>query len=290
MKYGLIDTAALLYSSKFAMPKLYVNDQATGILYGFVRYLLALQKEFNFDQFIFCNDSLQSKRKELYPEYKSGRHINESRELIYSQFNIIKNEILPNIGFKNIFESEGLEADDVIASLCQTKKLDDEYIIISRDGDLYQLLDENISQWDYISKKMITKRSFKDKYGIEPKDWGMVKAISGCKSDTVKGIDRIGEKSAIKYINHSFKKNSKPFIKIESNKDIIERNKPLVILPFDNTPEFKIVDDELSFGALTKMFIKYNFQSQLYNKSLDEWRVRFRWTDIKNTIQLSDYW
>lgn len=294
MKYSLIDVAALIYSAKYAMPKLYADNQATGILYGFTRYILALQRQFNFDQFIFCFDSINSKRKELYPEYKAGRNnLDETRQLIYSQFDIIKNEILPGIGFKNLFEVDGLEADDIIGSLCKTKKSEDEYIIISRDHDLFQLLKENISQHDYISKKLITEQSFFEKYEIDPIEFGMVKAISGCKSDFVGGIQGIGEKTAIKYLNGFLKESSKKYQKIISDEGqkIINRNIPLVVLPFAETPAFNIVQDEISFEDLTKIFIKYDFASQLTNNSLNKWKKSFDWIDIPKTgsAKLSDF-
>ena len=301
MKYAIIDTMALTYSAKYAMPKLYSGDQRTGILFGFTKYLLALQKEFHFDQFIFCFDSKNSKRKEIYPEYKAQRNnFDETRTLVYSQFDIIKNEILPKIGFKNLFETDGLEADDIIGSLCRSKNtntnleelnktIQDEYIIISRDQDLYQLLNINISQYDYISKKMITLETFQEKYGIDPIQWGMVKAISGCKSDSVPGIERIGEKTACKYLNDTINFASKAYGKIEMNQDIVERNKELVILPFKGTPEYRIVKDKISFESLQEVFIKYNFQSQLTNTSLDQWRKNFNWIDIKKNPTIFDF-
>ena len=291
MKIALIDSLALTYSSKFAIPKLYSDDEPTGIIYGFMRYLLALQKKFNFDQFIFSFDSRRSKRKELFSEYKSARSNYEVSKLVYSQVDVLKNEILPNIGFNNLFESDGLEADDIIGSLCQTKNLNDDYIIISRDHDLWQLLNKNISQYDYVSKEMTTTESFQEKYNIDPIQYGMVKAIAGCKSDTVLGIKGIGEKSADKYLNGTLKKSSKAYQKIESNegKAIIKRNKPLVILPFTGTSEFEIVKDEISFKALIEIFIKYNFQSQLTNGSLDMWRESFQWCDVKRPLTLLDY-
>ena len=282
---------ALTYSAKFAIPKLYTDDQPTGILYGFMRYLLALQKEFNFDQLIFCFDSRRSKRKEIYSEYKGNRHLlDDTQILVYNQVDILKNEILPKIGFQNLFETEGLEADDIIGSLCQTKNPDDEYYIISRDGDLFQLLNKNISQYDYVSKKMITERSFTDKYDVNPDQWGLVKAIGGCKSDHVPGIKGVGVKSIAKYLNGTLKESSKAYQKIESNDELIERNKPLVVLPFNNTPKYGIVVDEISFKSLTEMFISYQFNSQLTNTSLDMWRDSFNWDDIKQKkTKLSDF-
>ena len=294
MKIAIIDTSALTYSSKYAIPKLYTEDQPTGILYGFIKYILSLQKKFNFDQFIFTFDSRRSKRKELYSEYKGNRHqLDDTQILIYNQIDIIKNEILPWVGFNNLFKINSLEADDIIGSLCKTKNPNDKYIIISRDGDLFQLLDKNISQYDYVSKKMITERSFIDQYGVTPDQWGLVKAIGGCKTDQVPGIKGVGVKSIAKYLNKTLKESSKAFAKIESDKgqEIIKRNKPLVILPFKNTPEFKIVQDNLSFESLINFFMKYEFNSMLTNSSLDQWRELFNWDDIKQRkTKLSDFW
>ena len=289
MKFAIIDSLALTYSSKFAIPKLYSEDQETGIIYGFMRYVLALQKKFNFDQFIFCFDSRRSKRKELFSGYKSGRSNYDVSKLVYSQVDILKNEILPNIGFNNLFESDGLEADDIIGSLCQTKNPNDDYIIISRDHDLYQLLNKNIDMYDYISKEITTTESFQEKYNIDPIQYGMVKAIAGCKSDTVPGIPRIGEKSAIKYLNDTIKYTSKIYAKIEMGNDIIERNKPLVILPFDGTPKFEVVRDNISFESLIEVFIKYQFNSQLTNTSISQWKNHFDWIDIKKDSTLFDF-
>jgi len=291
MKIALIDSLALTYSAKYAIPKLYTNDEKTGIIYGFIRYILTLQKKFDFDQFLFCFDSRHSKRSNLYREYKMNRNNAPLRNMVYSQVRLLEKTILPQIGFNNLYKSDGLEADDIIASLCQTKNTNDEYIIISRDQDLFQLLDKNISQYDYVSKKMITERSLYDQYGVTPDQWGMVKAIGGCKTDNVSGIPGVGVKTIAKYLNGDLKESSKAYQKIESNDELIERNKPLVILPFEGTPEYGIVKDEIKFGELTKIFIKYNFQSMLINQSLNIWRESFNWIDVvQKKTKLSDFW
>lgn len=292
MKCALIDSLALTYSSKYAIPKLYTNDEPTGIIFGFIKYLLALQKQFQFDQFLFCFDSRSSKRKEIYPKYKFNRNLNDIQNLVYSQVDIIQKEILPSIGFKNSYQTTGLEADDIIGSLCKNKNPEDEYIIISRDHDLYQLLNTNVAQYDYISKTTITLDTFLDKYNIHPKQFGIVKAISGCKTDNVIGIQKIGEKSAIKYLNHQLKQNTKAYQKIISDggQSLIKFNEKLVVLPFDGTPEYGIVEDEIQFEKLKEIFIRYDFQSQLTERSLNEWRESFDWIDVKKRkTQLSDF-
>ena len=83
---------------------------------------------------------------------------------------------------------------------------------------------------------------------------------------------------------------SKAYQKIESNDEIIERNIPLVILPFEGTPEYGIVRDEIKFGELTKIFIKYDFKSMLTNQSLNQWKESFMWDDVKRNPTLNDFW
>ena len=292
MKIAIIDSLALCYSAKYAIPKLYANDEETGILYGFMRYLLALQKKFDFDKFIFCFDSQHSKRLQLYHNYKKNRNNEPLRNMVHSQIQLLEKTILPEIGFRNLFKSIGLEADDIIASICQTKNIDDEYIIISRDGDLFQLLDKNISQYDYVSKKIITEHFLFNQYNIKPDQWGLMKSIGGCKSDNVAGIPGVGIKTIEKYLNETLKKSSKTYQKIESvaGQNIINRNKLLVVLPFEGTPKYEIVKDELNFKKLLEIFIKFDFKSMLTNQSIEQWSESFTWNDIKRKrTKLTDF-
>lgn len=291
MKYGIIDVLALTYSSKYAIPKLYTNGEETKILYGFVKYILALQKKFNFDIILFCFDSHNSKRKEIFFEYKGGRKNIDVSKMVYSQVDIIQKEILPKIGFSNLYQTDGFEADDIIGSLCISKNPEDEYIIISRDQDLYQLLNINISQYDYISKNMITVELFQEKYGIDPILWDHVKSIGGCKSDNVPGIRGVGEKTICKYLNGNLKETTKAYQKIESNegRSLTKFNEQLVCLPFKGTPNYEIIPDEISFESLKEIFIKYDFQSQLNERSLNEWEKNFNWIDVKKSLTLFDF-
>lgn len=285
MKIGLIDTAALCHAAKYTMRNLSIDEQETGVIFGFMRYLLSLQKQFNFNNLFFCFDSKKSDRKKLFKDYKLARKQKSPEDIAlnkiaYPQFDILQHEVLPAIGFKNIFHTEGLESDDTIASIVFNKNPDDQIVIVSRDADLWQLLiDGQVNMYDFVSKKILTAKLFSEKWGISPKRWGKVKAIGGCKSDSVPGIAGVGEKTVCKYLRGELKETTKAYQKIVSDEGraIAARNAPLVILPFKNTPLYETNLDELNFGALKEVFITYQFKSQLYSNVLQEWRSAFNW-------------
>lgn len=284
-RIGLIDTAAICHAAKFTMRNLSVENQETGVIFGFLLQLLSLQKKFHFDHLFFCFDSKESHRKLLFPDYKLARKQKSEEDIAlnkiaYPQFDLLQHEILPEIGFRNIFHTEGLESDDIIARLIFDKNPSDQMVIVSRDHDLWQLLKEGeVNQWDFISKKILTAKMFTNDWGISPRRFGKVKAIAGCTSDCVPGIQGVGEKTAAKYLRGELKETSKTYQKIVSEEGRAKTlfNIPLVVLPFDGTPTYSIDNEELDFNSLRNIFVRYEFKSQLYSNVLSEWRRSIKW-------------
>ena len=65
----------------------------------------------------------------------------EAKKIAFKQFDILQNEILPQMGFANIITSRGYESDDTIA-----KTVIDHignFVVITADEDLFQLLNIN---------------------------------------------------------------------------------------------------------------------------------------------------
>ena len=121
----------------------------------------------------------------------------EEWEIAFDQFKQLRKRILPRIGFNNNHLQTGYEADDLIAKYVKDNA--EELVIASADNDLLQLL--YFADFLNLSKnKLITSKSFFSEYGILPAQWGMVKQIAGCSSDNVKGIQGVGEITAIKYL------------------------------------------------------------------------------------------
>lgn len=275
----LFDTSAVLHSVKFSLAKqkLSHREKPTFIVFGFLLKLQFLMNKTRPNVVVFATDSLKSKRKKIYPVYKEHRAAHnktpEQQELdkiSYPQFEQVIDYVLPQIGFRNIFKARGYEADDIIAKICKEYQKQ-EIIIVSRDGDLYQLLEKTTCMLFPQNNTYFSKQNFKRKYKINPKQWKKVKTLAGCNTDGVAGIEGIGEKRAIQYIKGELPKNYKAFKNIESKegKTIAKRNKKLVVLPFKGTPSFKIKPDHTKKKKLIRIAEEFGFASILAD--IDSW-------------------
>lgn len=245
----IIDSNGLAYRALYSMEGLSYGGRQTGVIYGFLKEILSLSEKFNTNQFIFCWDSRQSYRKLIDPEYKAGRdNIPEDQKQMlaqaHTQFDELRNEILPAMGFRRVYLQSGYESDDLIAWL--TYRRPDHYIVATGDDDLLQLLvnqeTHSVQIYSLQKKSITTEKDFIAKYGIKPTDWSRVKAIGGCTSDNVKGIPGVGPESAIKYINGVLK-DGKIKDRIEDGEMIEERCMDLVHLPFNGDRPITIAED-----------------------------------------------
>lgn len=277
-----MDTSALMHSAKYGLgKKLTHNKIQTGMIYGFLLKLQLVVSRTQPDIVVFALDSRKSRRTKIYPEYKEQRHKNKTendKELdvsIYKQFDIITKHVIPGLGYRNNFQVRGLEADDIIASICKTHK-QDEIIIASNDGDLYQLLTKRVSMFLTRNNSFFTRSDFLSKYRIKPKTWKYIKSIAGCTSDNVKGIKGVGETRAIAYCKGELPEHYKSYkaIKSKEGKRIVKRNKRLVWLPFKGTPEFTLKPNRVTKRGIEKIAKEYNMQSIL--GALDSWYSKLK--------------
>lgn len=254
------------------------GDVGTGVLYGFVRDMLSFQEHHGTSNVAFCFDSRESKRKEILPTYKSrreelrkeeSREDQAARESMYRQIALLRKEFLPSIGFRNVFFAKGYEADDLIASVVLNRS-GREIVIVSADEDLLQLLRPGVSIWKpgpFGKDKTITDETFQQEWGIRPRQWRMVKAIAGCKSDDVPGCPGIGEKTAVKFIRKELpkkpSKSGKPtqYEKIRDFQESAQKNMELVSLPFKGVPDLTLHRDELDGVAWKKMLKRFGINS-----------------------------
>jgi DNA polymerase I len=246
-KVLLLDCDFLCHRAKYISLK---NEGHMEIPFHFLTFVEWSVEKFNPYAIVFCWDSKHSYRKKLNADYKKTRQKDnltqeEIEELIEYRKQVIKTrKFIKTNNFANTYIKKGLEADDLIASVC--KNINDEYeaIIISEDHDLYQLLSYNVSMYSLRKQKMYTQQTFFREYQIHPNKWALVKCIAGCSSDNIKGIVGIGEKTIIKYIQKKLPKKSKKYAKIEAEKlQYISKNKALVKLPFKKTPVLSFKKD-----------------------------------------------
>lgn len=276
-KYLILDCNYLAHRAKHVFGDLFDKGSATGVIYGFLKDILSLRERFDSNKFIFCWDSDTSKRKEIYPSYKKNRNTkqltDEEKEFeisFYEQVNKLKTEYLQTIGYRNIFWQEGYESDDMIASVCKTlTKKSEEGIIISADHDLFQLLSDNITCYEPRTHETISLNRFQNTFGITPKEWIKIKAIAGCSSDNVKGIERVGETVAIRFLQGELSTSSKAYKNIKTGwKDIVLRNRKLVELPFKGTMPIKLCKDQISQEGWDKVTKSLNMRSIRYRSVL----------------------
>jgi len=273
MRILLVDTSSVLHIVKHSGKKqLKEKDLPTYILYGFLLKLQLFMRKTKSDVCVFANDgpSKESLRAKLYPTYKEKRNDKTKKteeeiafdNMAYNQFNQVKDDILPMLGYSNIFATKGLEADDIIGKICKTYT-HCEIFVVSTDEDMYQLLSEKVCVLNPKTTQYFSMKNFVDKYGILPHFWKRVKAIGGCTSDEVKGIQGVAEKTVLKYLKGELPIHYKSYQAIISpeGRKITNRNKALVILPFRRTPDYKVEEDKISKIKIQGMAKKYNFKA-----------------------------
>ncbi len=249
----LIDVSSLAYRSLYSMGDLSYGGVATGAMYGMFRAVMNLQELFQTDRVAWCFDRGCGKRRELCSTYKAKRHQDEDEEKrevhrsMRQQLYRLRTDYLPGIGYRNVWCQDDYEADDVIASACDCLPRGDEAVMVSSDGDLYQLLRAGrISQWLPGKEVAMTHELFVREWGIEPTQWADVKAIAGCSSDNVIGVAGVGEKTAAKFLSGRLKPGLKAYEAIVNSNDVWRRNLPLVSLPFPGVERFEAVEDHVT--------------------------------------------
>src|SRR5206468_6677963 len=119
------------------------------------------------------------------------------------QFGRIR-EIVQAFGIP-IYEKDGFEADDVLGTLSvQAAQQGVDTIIYTGDMDTLQLVNEHVVV--KVAKRGITEiteydeEGVKARYGFEPGKLPDYKGLVGDKSDNIRGVHGIGEKTASKLI------------------------------------------------------------------------------------------
>ncbi len=284
----IIDCSYVAHRSFYGMTDLSYNQKKVHIIYDFVHQLLILTQRFESKDFLFCFDSRESWRKIYDPNYKGNR--DKDREAwtkeklddfadMHRQIVEIKRIVLPQMGFKNIFEQNGYEGDDIIARIvldyCDHE---DSLIVVANDKDLYQLLRNNVVLWNF--KRKFTKENFEEEYcGLSPDKWATVKALAGCSGDNVVGIVGIGDKTAAKFLMGKLNK-GKTRDKMESKegKEIKDFNLPLVLLPYEGKKKlrkFEAIKDEISIDKFRSLFGQYGFRYWLKDDQWQLWEAAF---------------
>ncbi len=195
----IIDSNALLHRSFHALPPLTTKKgEQTGAVYGFLLTLFKTIKDLKPNYIIACFDTAAPTfRHKQFKEYKAQRP-KTSEELI-TQIPKTK-QVLTSFNIP-VFQKEGFEADDLIATISQKASKEKlEVYILSGDLDNLQLVNKNIKVYTLgkgIKETVVYDREkVKTRFEVEPEQMVDFKALIGDPSDNIPGVLGIGKKTA----------------------------------------------------------------------------------------------
>ena len=278
----LIDGSSLIYRAFFALPNLSNNDGVmTNGVYGFLTMYRNAFDKYKPDYVLVAFDrSSKTFRNEEYADYKATRD-KTPNELSY-QFGILK-DVLDSMGVKYT-DLDGFEADDIVGTYAKmAKETGDKAVLITGDRDYLQLVDDDILV--YLTKKGVsdteeyTVEKIEEEYGITPKQLIDVKGLMGDKSDNIPGVDGIGEKRALNFIqkygsienlydNLDEISGKKTKENLENSEDIAYMSKKIGTIVTHAPVEFEY--DELALGEVDTEGLREKFSKLNFNKFLEE--------------------
>ncbi len=199
LHYVLIDAANTLYRAFFALPPMRnPAGEPTNAVLGFANMLQKVIREEQPDCIAVVFDAPgETFRHEIFPEYKAGR--DKQAEELTQQFPMAR-ELTELYGFPMLMV-EGVEADDVIATLVETVPKDASVTIISTDKDLMQLVSERVNLLDTMKDRRYDPAAVEERFGVPPELLLDMRALVGDPSDNIPGVKGIGQKGAANLIN-----------------------------------------------------------------------------------------
>ena len=196
----LVDGSSYLYRAFHGLPDLRNSRQEpTGAIYGVLNMLRKLHKEFPSD-YSACVFDAKGKtfRNDLYPEYKANR--SAMPEDLVAQIKPL-HEAITAMGWPIIIK-EGVEADDVIGTLCKEATQNQFNVVVSTgDKDLAQLVNEHVTLINTMSNEKLDIQGVKNKFGLLPNQIIDYLTLIGDTSDNVPGVEKVGPKTALKWLN-----------------------------------------------------------------------------------------
>ena len=285
----LLDAHAIIHRAYHALPDfLSSKGEPTGALYGLASMLMKIVTDLKPDYIVACYD-LPGKtfRHEVYDGYKAKRlktedaliHQLKNSRQIFEAFNV------------PIYDSPGFEADDVLGTIVEKLKKDNDLkiIIASGDMDTMQLVDDKKVQI-YTLKKGINDTILYDedkvvaRFGFRPNLLPDYKGLRGDPSDNIIGIKGIGEKTAtelitkfgtVEEIYKKIKKEPESFIKaglsprvvelIKNNEEEALFSKTLAKIRRDVPINFALPEktfwDKADLKKIEKVFFEFEFRS-----------------------------
>jgi DNA polymerase-1 len=196
----LVDGSSYLYRAFHALPGLKSpqTGEPTGAIYGVLNMLRKLATDYK-PAALACVFDAKGKtfRDAEYSEYKANRTpMPDDLRVQVAPLH----EAVEALGWPMLIV-EGVEADDVIATLAEEAKRDGWRAVISTgDKDFAQLVDERVTLVNTMSNELLDIEGVKKKFGVPPEKFLDYLTLIGDQIDNIPGVDKVGPKTAAKWI------------------------------------------------------------------------------------------
>ena len=195
----LVDGSSYLYRAFHALPPLANSrGEPTGAVYGVLNMLQRFAREQAGSRVVVVFDAPgRTFRDDLFAAYKAHRPPmpDDLRSQIQPLLDAVKALGLP------LLRIEGVEADDVIGTLARRATEAGEQVVISTgDKDMAQLVDGHVTLINTMTNSRLDRDGVKAKFEVWPEQIVDYLALIGDSADNIPGIDKVGPKTAAKWL------------------------------------------------------------------------------------------
>ncbi|MFQ5599952.1 MAG: 5'-3' exonuclease H3TH domain-containing protein [Candidatus Krumholzibacteriia bacterium] len=195
----LIDGHSVAFRAFFALPSS-LQDAAgrpANAVYGFMNILFRAIRDHVPTHLAVTFDLGRPFREDLYPDYKAHREVGP--EDLEPQVRKI-HKLLEAMNIP-IFELEGFEADDLLATLVrQAGRRRIEVVVLTGDQDILQVVRPRVSVITpgrtFSEPAVYDLQRVRERYGVGPEHLSDYKGLAGDASDGIPGVRGIGKKTA----------------------------------------------------------------------------------------------
>ncbi len=192
----LIDGTAFCYRAFYAVRALSTSDgRPTNAVYGFAIMLQALRERRRPPYLAVAFDvGKPTYRHRQFAAYKAQRK--PMPEALIQQLPLIK-RLLQTYRIP-VFEQEGYEAEDVLATIAEQVADDEtEVFLVTEDKDALQLVNAHIKVYNpHKADTVLDAAAVQARYGVRPEQMVDLMALMGDQIDNIPGVPGIGEKTA----------------------------------------------------------------------------------------------
>ena len=276
----VLDAVNYLFRSYYAIgPMLNDKGQSTSALFGFIRSVQKLIRDFHPEHFVCVFDGPDNKksRRAVYADYKM--HRKGAPEDLFPQFELAY-DYCEMAGIP-VLCVEGVEADDTMATVALwAEKKGAKVFLCSSDKDLMQLINDNIFEMHLHKDNLIIDAArVKELFGVRPDQVLDLLSIMGDASDNIPGLEGFGPKTAASLLQEFGTLDNilahPERVKGEKKQEILRTQKSEALMSRElatlNT-RVKIPDDEdfYRIKEMDKQKLSHFFQEMKFNSLLKE--------------------